>query len=450
MITKLIFKSNNSDIQIQNGVCMVQTESQSSLVQFKRTDNRITFRFKQKTLIQKFSQVLSTISAQETQSTKLLSIDGIIPDQRNGAFYVLGSQCVSIGDFTDTSDPSISSGLSTLTVFDGCVPCNFCPKLAQLKRDLRECQIYLNYLKDCNLYYMDQAWDRLQRSISQGREQTAGCTTRPIQFSQIQPAIKLLYQYKAVVLMWNYLVSIYRGNLQILQAVQDWGGFIIQSKRSADLCAVNSEIQVSFQIFVKLQQGQTAEYLQALHCGMGFYIDIVPQNTYIQYGKDSGMHSKQGFDNSHITAEIHVPARDDEGQIHAKVTFTTNTPAVTVFAASIKILPVIYLLDYKYYNVDPQTGEKTTVRLQTPAQSPLLIGTDGNIFQWNKYRVEAQELSDSSYVDLNLWRISTNWDLRAIQPTSGQNRETLYYNTAYIRYAQPQSDSITQQQDEVQ
>jgi hypothetical protein len=49
-------------------------------------------------------------------------------------------------------------------------------------------------------------------------------------------AVKLLYQYKAVVAMWNYLVFTKARSIEVVQASETHLGFIMQSKRIIDFC----------------------------------------------------------------------------------------------------------------------------------------------------------------------------------------------------------------------
>ena len=62
----------------------------------------------------------------------------------------------------------------------------------------------------------------------------------------------MLYQYKAVVAMWNYLVRTKSGVTQILQAPEDYSGFIIQSKRNIDSCGKSSAGTPTFRIVIRL------------------------------------------------------------------------------------------------------------------------------------------------------------------------------------------------------
>ena len=131
-----------------------------------------------------------------------------------GTLLLLGSQCISVVDSGDTTDPqSTPADNHTINIFDGCKACNDCQSVWQVIQAIQQLHIWIIGLKDCVLYYQPTA-QTLWTKLNQGRQsaitdQTGRCSYTPRVYNRQQQfgkATKLLYQYKAAVAMWNYLV----------------------------------------------------------------------------------------------------------------------------------------------------------------------------------------------------------------------------------------------------
>ena len=235
-------------------------------------------------------------------------------------------------------------------------------------------------------------------------------------------ATKLLYQYKAAVAMWNYLVRSKSGMTEVLIAPQDYTGFVIQSKRNIDSCGKEVLLNPTFTVSITLQTGQTKSYLEALQCGMGFYINKVDDNTYIQYGRDTGITRQHS--SSDVQMEVSSLSYLQDGQIQLQIRFTFYPikQAASIFSASVKILPVIYKLGYNYPSYNEQ-GEVIQT-YQAPQTSPVKT----SLAQWVAWRARATTIQQAMQTATNRWFINTQW----FQQVSME--QSFYYSTAYSKY----------------
>ena len=317
----------------------------------------------------------------------------------------------------------------TLSIFDGCFPCNNCSTLAQLQQDIQNCQIWINGLKDCNLYNQPAAarlWNnmlnkKVQQSISCKLDSTI-TQNRSEDFGQ---AIKLLYQYKAVVAMWNYLVRTKSGITQILQAPQDYSGFVIQSKRNIDSCGKLSPGIPTFRVKITLSKGvdnkgQVPSYLSAASLGIGFYISKVDQNSYIEYGRDTGTAYQRNSSGVSMNILQVSYTETDSIEIQVLFVFQPTKVAASTFSASVKILPVIYKLDHE----------------QAPASTPSAI----LLSKWIALRSYATTIEQAEQAERNTWNIQTTWTIPD-QNDPNLDQDYIYY-TAYSKYPE-ESDSLS-------
>lgn len=341
-----------------------------------------------------------------TRRTGLHTINNISPNT-NGNFYILGSTCTSVTD----------QGSNSLVIFDGCVPCQTCKTLAQLQQDLQQAVIWANGMKDCNLYY-DATANRLWRDMLNKRtQQGANCAVQSnlkpsLQESQVGTAIKLLHQYKAAVAMWNYLVAAGNATTQILQATQDYGGFVLQSKHRWNFCGRNSG-GVTLKVQAYLQSGQTPTFLQSLTppFAISAHVSSVQANTYMEYGTDKGPNGGL-IDDSGITSSFSV-SRDQTLKITALFTFTPRYQADVIFSASFKVLPVVWDLNGSYQAQALPQASCTRVTLD----------------QWAALRAQATSILKQEQTSTNQWRIEVTW---AAQGNSEQ--QTLTYLTGFSKH----------------
>lgn len=355
------------------------------------------------------------------QTGNVRTINNIPPSDWDGNFLLLGSLCTSVIDGSQGNDQlsDIQVGSNSLVIFDGCYACGTCRELAQLQQDIQGCSIWINGLKDCNLYYEPAAsrlWDGM---LAKKTQQASSCKLIPKtadRSAEFGNAIKLLYQYKSAVAMWNYLVRTRASKTEIIQAPQDYSGFIIQTKRSQDTCGSSDALSPVLSIRVRLKSGQTVPYLEEGNLGMGLYINKVTQNTYIQYGRDTGTADLRYDD---VSLQVTKDSSNSSGiGFQARFTFSLDRTAPTFMSASLKVLPVIYTPDGTYS--------------ETFCLLPQLR-------QWVALRPYATTIDQALQTEKNVWQIQIQWNT-GTEGDSAVLHEDFYYYTAYSKYPQ-ESDS---------
>lgn len=451
MVTNIIFKSKSGAVlgNIYDGVLQLDYSS-SQLQPVTGTDSCILSlspRYSNKTLsIANFSQSLDG----------LYTINGIKPFDWNGQFDIYGSACTSIIQYTDTSDPqALASDSHDIAIFDGCYPCPICQQLAWVQNQIQNNQIWLKGMKDVNLYYQADAAGRWQDEIASklSNQNPVQCYIKPTSISMDRgsvfgKAIKLLYQYRQAVAMWNFLVRTKAAHIQIVSAPQDFSGFIVQTKLSIDTCGIaqGTSTAVDLTIDAVLQSGQcdtsnsyswiNGGYLQSGNLGMGIYADRTKQNTYIQYGKDTGIHTLQNLDDN-IQSNGTEVVYQQNGQIavHTKLTFTPSKQAKTILSGAFKILPVLYIKGQTYPS---QTGSDASNAHVSPTETVTRL----SLKEWIQERAYATNITSQQQDLVNVWHIRVKWQSpAAIAKTMQQN---LYYFAAFGRYpAVSQSDSLS-------
>ena len=349
----------------------------------------------------------------------IYTINQIQPAAWNGNFNILGSLCTSVTDTTDKEDPEQLAGSNSLLIFDGCFSCNTCNVLAQLQEDIQNCQIWINGLKDCNLYYEPAASHMWDNMIAHKTEMPVQCHVNKTGLQSRQEAFgqatKLFYQYKAAVAMWNYLVKnrSYR-KIQIVGAPQDYSGFVVQAKNKLDTCNSDAqELPKTLKLEIRLISGQIPELLQQANRGMGIFAAYVEQNSYIQYTLDTGI--GQAIQSDAVDIEI-TSDSNDKPLVRALFTFDPEQPASTIFSASVKILPIVYLKGQTYQKSD-----------QTPIQAPSQQIAAITLQQWIAFRPYATTITQAQQTEKNLWKVDAYW-------FDSAQADTYYYTTSYSKY----------------
>lgn len=403
------------------GNCKLQSDSYT---QFQTEGSLLRLQLRQ--------PVLTRYPSRTQLTGAIYTINQLQPASWNGNFNILGSLCTSVTDMTDSSDPQQLASSNALLIFDGCFSCNVCNVLAQMQEDIQNCQIWINGLKDCNLYYEPAAghmWDNMVARKTQMPLQCHvnkdGLQDRQEAFGQ---ATKLLYQYKAAVAMWNYLVKnrTYR-KIQIVEAPQDYSGFVVQAKNKLDTCSSDAlQLPKTLRLDIQLASGQTPALLQQVQRGMGIFAAPVEENTYIQYTQDTG----RGRPSQTITTDISVA--EVSGALHIQVVFTfyPTQQAPTIFSAAVKILPIVYLKGQEYQQDD-----------QTTIQAPTEQVTQITLQEWITFRPYATTIAQAQQTEKNLWTVDAYW-------FGSQQPDTYYYSTAYSKYPVEESDSGSQSQEE--
>lgn len=428
MITRLIIKTKSNSYSLTKGAIVLGSDS-GIVIQAKEQQNAVYL---------SLGDIIPSIS---NSQPGIKTINQISPSSWDNNFYILGSGCTSIitpsVDFSDSLQIwSDSSTSAILGIFDGCLPCRNCDTIAQLQRNLEQCQIWINGLKDCNLYYEDTAAQLWQNMKSKVVQQEANCS---VAFSDqilnreesLRRATKLLYQYKALVALWNYLVRTKQGFMHIQVAPQDWGGFIVGSKRAINNCgqdASDSKI-VTLDITLTLQNGQNISYLKTRQIdqkpapqNVRYYVGKAAQNTYIQYGGDTGRGINQDTSSIDFSDSLWYTSDSTITQqikIYTRFTYTVRKGANTTLSGAVKILP--------------------SMSFRKDSSQPIadLI----SLADWSQIRGGTKQLQQGSDISRNLWLVESQWKFDSDISDSTVFYQARYFNTPYYKLG-TNSDSI--------
>lgn len=423
---------------------------------------------------------------------------------QDGAFNILGSQCVSLHQNlqlqqpTDQLNTALATGeqvnldihydlseqelnkKSSVLVYDGCTACQNCNTLWKLHEALQEAHLWAVAMKDCILYNQDTAkllWNNTLslEGFSNTQQGWTSTTQSPLCFynynitnsnyreTQFIKAMRLLHQYKATVAIWNYLCFLNTSQIQIVEASQDWAGFVIQAKKTYNNCDAKEKTEnntpVTLYLDLQLTEGQIAAYLQspivlqkkARH--MLLFASVVDQNTYIEIGTDSGGHStrtysyqrqRPGNNNEQDATKGTIQysyefipdkfqpvfcsqSQSDDNQgtdtaldsstqlgpnpdppIRFKFQFKNLPPQRLILSASIKILPVVVYYDPNNYRIFE------------------------NIQTYTAHRLKANAIAAVEQTRKNRWAITTGWKQKTQVDCIRQ--ETRYYTTGFCKY----------------
>lgn len=341
---------------------------------------------------------------------------------QQGQFMLMGDYCTSVVQGSDDSDPQTSEVSGAIKIFDGCQACADCSSQWYVQSMLQQCMLWLAGLKDCILYYEPAAarlWNQmLQKRVLQ--VQNCGKSEIDAEYRQREfgKAVKLLYQYKAVVAMWNYLVFTKARSIEVVKAPETHLGFIMQSKRIIDFCDAGLST-VTLHLKATLQSGQTQSFLAAQGRAMLLSVTKVTQNTYIQYGKDTGSLGG-GLDTGSLSCDI---SATNQPVITCAIQFFPTKQCRAVFSGSIKVLPVIV-----------QGGSSSDAQLYS---SPLVdLGT------YAEAAYDATDIDKGQLTKTNRWRIQLAWQFtQGDMVVSKQDTQQVTYFTSGFGLYPSRSDS---------
>ena len=430
MITAILCQSSNSYLNVNPVHAVV-------------ADNQVTIGVSSDIL----DRTLQDSNSEQSDSA-VYYINRVAPNQLDGNFNILGSLCTSIVDATDDTDLQAIADSNSILIFDGCIPCNTCTTIAWLQTQLQRCQLILTGLKDCQLYDQQKA-QALWQHMSAGRQQLKLPESCKLQDNIISvdrkaaygQAVKLLYQYKAVVAMWNYMVRCKSWTVKIQPAPQDYAGFVVQTKRTIDTCGV-SGYRPYVDIHIQLQDGQTKQFLENGGYGMGVYADKIAQNTYIAINHDPS--SVQG-DSSQVSVTVSKVQLDQltgHVVIDVHVAFAPTTAAYIVVSAAIKVLPSLYRPGGQIKVIN-DAGEEDTYT------APEGLFTQFSLQDWVKYRIAATTITQALQTERNIWKVDVSWSgLQDTSDSNGRFDTHRYYTTAYAKYPGLQASDSSVQEEE--
>ena len=175
------------------------------------------------------------------------TINGVAPTQ-DGEFFIDGSEC-------DSWD-ILESGTG-ISIVDLCPSCTKCESIYRLKYEVENLKMWLNTLKDVNLYLTAGGVNEVKTRallLSQyritGEGKMSSCSTG-IEFDDgylNMRGLQLLQQYITTVHMWNYIVSRNNASTVIDVAPEDTTGFTVQTKRALTSCACAQTICCTIRI----------------------------------------------------------------------------------------------------------------------------------------------------------------------------------------------------------
>lgn len=397
MITKLTIKTNNTSVDINNPKLALSEDIDNSV-----QNNTISMSVKNPFSLIKKQQAPYISSIQTVQANSV------------GDIELLGDMCTSVIDSTDPDYTKFQS-LSDLVVFDGCAPCSSCDKVAQLQEIVKDLNIWIDGMKDCQLYYQlgaSHLWEKMIQKKQQQRNLVGQCTVQSSLQRDFNSAVRLLYQYKALVYMWNYLVFLKSGNTEILQASQSYAGFVARSKRSIDTCGGPGEIKLH--IRAKLIQGQTPENIPE-NRKMFIFAALVQQNTGIQYNSTETVNINQ---QNTYTSQITLLS---DNTIDACITFNPPESCKGIFTGGIKVLPVL-------------------------SHSDLQISNLLSLDQYIQLKQDANYITKEEQKLKNIWQIEVWWQYDNFgsqgQIQQQNSKETKIYTTGYYTYPQKGKDAL--------
>lgn len=284
MLTGLIIQHANGsrqaaltgDIQIQGTNGIQATGSTAGALYIKNTVDDPDF------LAQAVNQLLAD------GPWYLTNINGTGPT-KVGNLYMLSSQCTTIANSdaivsqpfpADGRTPTQPYGGNGITIIDHCPACNDCTNKFKIIEQLQLVQLFLAGIKD-NLLTMPATYTDSTGATQHGASQSlwqqtiglrlnagANCTTSvdwdglvDKRQQMVRTAIKQLYQYKALVQLWNYLVNQYNKNTTLSDAAQDFAGLSIQTKRSFNGCNLTGNVVLNIAIQSVSVQSPDAGYV---------------------------------------------------------------------------------------------------------------------------------------------------------------------------------------------
>lgn len=408
-------------------------------VQFKGqilsdSDNIITVSVNLKSTVQQAYQKLLQ------EASYITSVNGIKTDQ-TGCFSLLGSGCISITDATDTTDSDTIAEQNSLAIFDGCKACNSCQDQWQLAKAMQQQHLWLIAMKDCQLYYEDAAASLWQQLLDNRLKDSQGLCintqssldSQGYRQTQFKRAIKLLYQYKALIAMWNYMVYNMNNVVKVDRAPQDYAGLVARIKRSFNLCQDQHIDAMTLKITIQRQgagQSQTGSIVdqvigqqepsqdaKKLDYKIYFYAGAVEQNTFTEFRTDSGNRNEANR-GPKPTVTFQTVSMD---KITATIQFTGLVACQATLSAEIKVIPIAIRTD-----VD---GDKVLNKYKLTQSDFQNSGLSLTIGSFAKFRRINMTVPETELTATNRWKISSQWS--TINPPL---KDYTFYKTAYCAY----------------
>ena len=382
--------------------------------------------------------VTPDIAANIQPDTFIQTINGVSSND-DGEFFIDGSECDSWGIIENgvdsiTHEQVTGVTASGISLVDLCPACRTCESIYRLQYEVENLKMWVNTLKDVNLYIND---DMDQRRTNLGNLRVTNlsdlCAARLEQddaYMQIK-SVQLLQQYMTVVHMWNYVVSQNNASNVIEVAPEDTAGFVVQTKRALPSCADNQAIQCTIDVGAPcgIKDDGTLITLDRETYPVSIYVPE-PVLSLDNGGKDVqslDLHFEP-FDEKQEqalgNAKIHVRSQTQSDKVRVQTDVISAKVAGT-YVVSAKFLPFIY------YRIWKGSGSnKTYISVRGGTTVPITGTTVGDDTVWDfgisghevapKLNPTAQDYLDAkttptSSVDFKLvWPIHIEWTVTGV------------------------------------
>lgn len=397
MLKLYIKQSSSQEARLVKGVIQFKQKkiSQTKYIDISQKSNSI---------------FIDLISSQSEKDNFLLSINNTTP-YTSGDINLLGSNCTSIVDRDQEDFAAYKDEFegADILIYDGCKSCNDCQEYWKIHNMLQEALLWTVGLKD-NALYTQKVSSRLWNDNIANRVQgyqTVQPNNCPIQLQSPyvrsqqfgMQANKLLYQYKAAVGLWNYLVTRHSKQLIIKEAIEQPTGFSIISQLAYNACNItdSSNIKATLQISIRLIKGQVQEFNTGK---LKFFVDTVPQNTRILYSSVKPL-SYQDIQSTGTLTPI-----KDQTTLKFNIDYSPQIKCNLRFLAQIRVLPIVIASS----NADSKIIDKQTYikHKQLQVDTPKASYTQGN---------------------KNTWKVTAKWLIN--NQYNSLLQETSYYQTFY-------------------
>ena len=187
--------------------------------------------------------VLNTYTGKEY----VTSINEVRADNQ-GDFLIEGSDCLS-WTYTDQTieDITLNNGNpvhGAILLVDMCPSCVKCENIYSLMYELEDMKLWINMLKDVNLYDIEGTKTRyLNLKAKRVTQPVSPCGIYK-EDNTVLRGTQLFKEYVTMLHMWNYVVSINNYSSTIQIAPEDTAGFVVQTKHSVTTCGVNNTVKV--------------------------------------------------------------------------------------------------------------------------------------------------------------------------------------------------------------
>jgi len=302
------------------------------------------------------------------------TINGVAPTQ-DGEFFIDGSEC-------DSWD-MLESGTG-ISIVDLCPSCTKCESIYRLKYEVENLKMWLNTLKDVNLYLTlsENGYNEVKtRALMLEQYRITGPNKMPACSTDVDfdnsylnmRGLQLLQQYITTVHMWNYIVSRNNASTVIDVAPEDTTGFTVQTKRALTSCACAQTICCTIHIRpygILNDNGTTQTTLP------------YPISVYVPDRSNTIKFEPLAKDNQDIALNVtkceistaNPTSTTDIIYASTKTATTTEIPAKVAgtYVVSVKFLPFVY---YKAW----RDGEPINIRGGTTTEISGKTSSDGTV-----------------------------------------------------------------------